>query len=86
MLILWRRLYVVILAIIVNDADKTVQISKLLLWYGCDFGKNDAEVLTTLSSFIRKSNSDLGASVENGSKLGYKITYHEYDWNLNITK
>jgi len=73
-------------AIILSDPDKTVQISKLLLWYGCDFGKNDSEVLSTISSLIQKSNSELAALVEKGSTNGYKIIYHDYDWNLNISK
>ena len=71
------------LAIAIDQNDRTIKISKLLLWYGCDFGSSDTEVLNTISGFIGKNNPDLVKSIEEGSKLGYKIIYDDYDWSLN---
>jgi hypothetical protein len=71
------------LAIVIDENERTIKLSKLLLWYGCDFGNCDKEVLNTISGFIGKNNPELAKSIEEGSKLGYKIIYDDYDWSLN---
>ena len=73
-------------AITLNQSDRTVQLSKLLLWYGCDFGACDKEILHVISGFVRKSNPDLANSLEDASKEDYKIMHHDYDWSLNSMK
>ena len=72
-----------VIAIIICQSEHTVQVSKLFLWYGCDFGTGDEEVLKSISGFVGKSNPELARSIEEGSKLGYKVIYHDYDWSLN---
>ena len=72
-----------ILAIVIDQLEKTVKLSKLLQWYGCDFGRSDEEILNTLSSYIRNNNKDLADSIEEAAKKGYEIVFHDYDWTLN---
>ena len=72
-----------ILAVIIDQLGKTVKLSKLLQWYGCDFGRSDEEILNTLSSYIRNNNQNLADSIEEAAKNGYTIIFHDYDWTLN---
>ena len=72
-----------ILAIIIDQLGKTVKLSKLLHWYGCDFGRSDEEMLRTLSSYIRNNNKNLADSIEEAANKGFKIIFHDYDWTLN---
>ena len=67
----------------INDDGQKVVVSKLLLWYGKDFGNNEDEILDKLASFI--TNEELKQKViqiknlESTSKLIFK----DYDWTLN---
>ena len=79
----WKITILWFLAISIDQGDRTIKISKLLLWYACDFGNCDAEVLNTICGFIGKTNPELAKSIEKGSKLGYKVIYDDYDWSLN---
>ena len=72
-----------ILAIIIDELGKTVKLSKLLQWYGCDFGRSDEEILKTLSRYIRNGNQNLSNSIEEAANKGFKIIFHDYDWTLN---
>merc|ERR1739848_646889 len=56
-------------AISINQDDRAIKMSKLFLWYGCDFGSCDAEVLSRICGFIVKTNPDLAKSIEEASKL-----------------
>ena len=53
-------------------AKQTAQLSKIFDWYKEDFG-GEAGVI----AFLNKRRSDA---------LPAKITYQEYDWNLNETR
>lgn len=61
-----------------------MRLSKLLLWYKSDFGATDADVLTTLATFVR--DVDLKSGIEKivrDESLEEKIVYRDYNWKVN---
>lgn len=66
---------------------KTVQLSKLLLWYKSDFGQSDRQVLHTLSGFV--TNDELKVQIEEvirDVESEEKIVFRDYDWTLNSSQ
>ncbi len=62
------------------ELDKmTAHLSKILDWYGKDFGNNKEEVLLYIARFL---SDDLAAAIKTNPKK-WKIKYTKYDWNLN---
>jgi len=59
----------------VDDSEKTVEISKIFDWYKNDFEKTGMDIITYINQYL-----DMKIPVD------YKVTYYEYDWNLNIKK
>ena len=53
------------------------------MWYGCDFGTCDGEILSLLAVFVETSNPNLAKLLKDAAKQDYKITFHDYDWSLN---
>ncbi|MEO1049042.1 MAG: DUF547 domain-containing protein [Bacteroidota bacterium] len=56
----------------VNDSKKEVQISKIFEWYGKDFGGDSKAILAYINKYRTKK-----------IPSSYKVSYYEYDWNLN---
>ena len=67
----------------INDDGQKVVVSKLLLWYGKDFGNNEDEILDKLASFI--TNEELKQKVLQIKNLEstIKLIFKNYDWTLN---
>ena len=67
----------------INDDEQKVVVSKLLLWYGKDFGNNEDEILDKLASFI--TNEELKQKVLHIKTLETtsKLIFKDYDWTLN---
>ena len=67
---------------IIDNGQKVV-VSKLLLWYGKDFGNNEDEILDKLASFI--TNEELKQKVLQIKNLEstIKLIFKDYDWTLN---
>ena len=41
-------------AVVVDNAAHTVELSKLFLWYGVDFGDTDKKILASVAAFVRR--------------------------------
>ncbi|XP_065192148.1 uncharacterized protein LOC135823229 [Sycon ciliatum] len=69
----------------VRVQDSKVSMSKIFLWYGCDFGESDAEKLRWCLPYLKEDNSAevtrLLDAAGDGS-LGF-LSYHAYNWQLN---
>jgi hypothetical protein len=68
--------------------DGAVQISKIFDWYGKDFSKG-WKGYTSLNQFLAKYADSLTANAADKQALTegkLKITYLDYDWNLNAAK
>ena len=66
------------------NADETkVILSKLLLWYGKDFGNTENEILETLASFISNEELKLKVIKIKNQNDEDKLIYKDYDWTLN---
>jgi len=67
------------------DADgQKVVLSKLLLWYGKDFGNSEDDILEKLATFI--TNEELKQKVlqiKNLESNISKLIFKDYDWTLN---
>lgn len=57
--------------------DDTISVSRLLKWYGADFGASPAAVQRALAPYFE------GRVREKLSAGGYDVTYEPYDWALN---
>ena len=60
-----------------DNQKKTIAISKIIEWYGKDFGKSGSEQLKKLAPLFP---SDVQSLARSGSA---RISYLSYDWNLN---
>ena len=67
----------------ISEDGQKVVVSKLLLWYGRDFGDTEAEILEKLASYI--TNADLKNQVlkVKNSDSNNKLIFKDYDWTLN---
>ena len=62
-----------------------VTLSKILMWYGADFGADEAAVLRRLQTFVPvggELHDGLGALLALPSEQ-LRVTYREYDWGSN---
>ena len=59
--------------------SKTAHLSKILDWYGDDFGKNDAQLLTYIARFLPAEISKQVLS----NPAAWDIKHTDYDWGLN---
>lgn len=59
--------------------SKTAHLSKILDWYGDDFGKNDAQLLTYIARFLPAEITKQMLS----NPAGWHIKHTDYDWGLN---
>ncbi len=59
----------------VNNAAKTMEISKIFDWYKKDFQKTGMNIIAYINQYRDEK-----------IPADYKVTYYDYDWNLNIRK
>ena len=64
----------------IDTNSRTVKLSKLLNWYGSDFG---ADINTQLVAYQRYWPEAAAQAVAAG---GYRVDYLSYDWNLNAQR
>ena len=57
-----------------------VNVSKLFLWYGSDFGDSPSDLLTWI--IRRRETNQL--ELEEIVKSGFEIIYRDYDWTSNL--
>ncbi|GFR43319.1 hypothetical protein Agub_g4387 [Astrephomene gubernaculifera] len=72
----------------VDRAAREVRLSKIFKWYAIDFGSNKLERLSYLAGFLPEcAREDLLALLQEAkSGVGdIRVSYKEYDWNLNGT-
>ena len=66
----------------VNRAQKTVTTSKILQWYGSDFGTKE-ELLRMLSHYAPTSvREDLRQLLAEGA-ADVRLKFKQYDWGIN---
>ena len=65
----------------VDEAKRTVTLSKLLTWYAVDFGANDDEKLLWLAGFADEDKQKKLKALVAGGK--YKVKYRTYNWDVN---
>lgn len=56
--------------------NKIAHISKILDWYGSDFGENDSQILQRIKNFLP---TQIRESLNNN----WKIDFNSYNWDLN---
>lgn len=67
----------------VDVSNKLVRVSRIFLWYGCDFGDGEAAVLRRVCEFM-KEGSDAQRNLDALLKGGdFKVVYNDYDWATN---
>lgn len=57
--------------------DDTIGLSRLLKWYGEDFGPSEAALQRAIAPYFA------GRVREQLSKAAYEVSYEPYDWRLN---
>ena len=65
-----------------EDGEKVV-VSKLLLWYGKDFGNSEEEILEKLASYITNDDLKIQVLKIKNSESNNKLIFKDYDWTLN---
>jgi hypothetical protein len=66
--------------IIIDKERKIISLSRIFKWYSEDFGKDQAEQLNFIASFLyEKRDKDFLTEYVDG----IKIHYQNYDWRLN---
>ena len=62
------------------EVDKKVaHLTKILEWYGGDFGATSSEILLRIKPFLPP---EIGSAIEKNPDQ-WKIEYNDYDWSLN---
>ena len=62
-----------------DPETKTAHLSKILEWYGDDFGNNKQEILKYVTNYL---NEDLANKI-NASINEWQIEFLDYNWDLN---
>ncbi len=65
--------------LVVDEETSVVKLSKILDWFGGDFGETERERLQALAQFAPEKHRDL----LRGKHGRVKVKYIEYDWSLN---
>ncbi|XP_027938594.1 uncharacterized protein LOC114193094 [Vigna unguiculata] len=65
----------------IDFTAKVAHATKILKWFSVDFGRNEAEVLKHVSSYLHPADSELLLDLLATSEL--KVIYQPYDWGLN---
>ena len=56
-----------------------VNLSKLFLWYGADFGGTPDQIVTWIAEFVDKNVLDVDIM-----KTGFNIVHRDYNWSSNL--
>merc|ERR1712004_521443 len=65
-----------------GQTDACVETSRLLLWYGADFGMDDRSVIQWLAAILK--DDDIGAEIEEAlAKEDVTLVFKDYDWGAN---
>jgi len=65
-----------------GQTDARVETSRLLLWYGADFGMDDRSVIQWLAAVLK--DDDIGAALEEAlAKEDVTLVFKDYDWGAN---
>merc|ERR1712047_39213 len=65
-----------------GQTDARVETSRLLLWYGTDFGMDDRSVIQWLAAILK--DDDIGAALEGAlAKEDVTLVFKDYDWGAN---
>merc|ERR1712004_931309 len=65
-----------------GQTDACVETSRLLLWYGADFGRDDRSVIQWLAAILK--DDDIGAEIEEAlAKEDVTLVFKDYDWGAN---
>jgi len=66
---------------VVDVASSTITLSKLLDWYGKDFGATKEEMLRWVAQYLdEEPKQNLLKLLQSG---GYSVKFKPYDWTLN---
>ncbi len=65
-----------------DEKNYVAYLSKILDWYGDDFGKNDSQILLRIKSFLPKQ---IAESI-NDNIDKWEIDFNSHDWDLNKIK
>jgi len=65
-----------------DGKNYVAHLSKILDWYGSDFGNSDSQILLRIKSFLPKQ---IAESV-NDNVDKWEIDFNSYDWKLNKIK
>lgn len=67
-----------------NVAERTVHLSKLLQWYGSDFGGSERQMLARLAALLPEAHpTTVGLGALLADEAPFHVTYAEYDWAVN---
>lgn len=66
---------------------RVIRLPRLLLWYGCDFGKDVSGVLAAVERMLPTCSAAKEAlhSILTTGTADYVVEYNTYDWSLNDT-
>jgi len=69
--------------VVEGDKEATVETSRLLLWYGRDFGSNDRAIIEWLAAALE--DDQLGNQLRDALTKGdVKLVFRDYDWGANV--
>jgi len=70
----------------VDEASKTLRLSKILSWYSADFGKTKAEKAKTVRQWLRGEKArTLDRIIQQAGIGSIKIKYFPYDWSTDAS-
>ena len=74
-----------------TDSNKAIiQLPKLLLWYGADFGRNSFEQVSRVCSLMGTTSLSQSISdallTSSDNELSFDLTYGNYNWAINEEK
>lgn len=65
----------------IDDAKKTIAVTKLMDWYKQDFVDNEGSIEAYIKKWVTDPTKK--AALETALSAGYTITYQGYNWNPN---
>lgn len=65
-----------------DGKNRVAHLSKILDWYGSDFGENDSQILDRIKNYLPKQ---IAESI-NDKIIKWEIDFKSYDWDLNKIK
>ena len=64
-----------------DPANRRMELSKILKWFGSDFGSGESQLLSTIAGYLPTS------AARNFARSGrVRVFYLDYDWELNDQK